>query len=160
MRNANAAELKKYLRMKLGDDENFEDEIQKAKAAKLPGAGAQYDVWEVLLREFVQNNALIVHKKDISEISPSVWEYKQLTLIDLSHNCLTYIPEDICKLTKLKALRANDNQLSSLPLSLTMMESLTDLELASNQLSTFYEDTPYAKNLTKSSIGFLDLNGN
>ena len=59
IRNAGAVELKKYLKMRLGDDELFKEEKKQAQVLLVPGANAaEADPWEILLREFVQGTTL------------------------------------------------------------------------------------------------------
>jgi hypothetical protein len=86
MRNANAVELKTYLRMRLSDDEIQDMEKAKDVEAHIPGASGHYDPWEDLLREYYHNHQLDLKNKSITYISDAVWSYTQMTIFDLSHN--------------------------------------------------------------------------
>ena len=68
----------------------------------MPGASSDFDPWDLLLREFIQNNVLDLRSKGLTEISPKVWRYDHLVSIELSQNVLTEIPEDIIILKGLK----------------------------------------------------------
>ena len=48
-------------------------------------------------------------------LSHEVIDVRNLTHIDLSHNCLTYITSKILKLPRLESLNVSHNQLTSLP---------------------------------------------
>lgn len=56
MRTANAVQLKKYLWLRLGEDEEFKAEQMKAVSSNIPGASKNYDPWEDYFREFYHNN--------------------------------------------------------------------------------------------------------
>ena len=53
MRGAGAEQLKKYLKMRLSDNEVAKEEIAQGVASNMPGATASYDAWDTFLREFV-----------------------------------------------------------------------------------------------------------
>lgn len=53
MRDAGAAQLKKYLQSRLSDNEVQEGDKEFASKNNLPGASSDYDHWDVLLREFI-----------------------------------------------------------------------------------------------------------
>ena len=87
MRGAGAVELKKFLKMRLGDEEVFKEEKKQAVALHIPGATQKEDdQWDILLREFVVNNAQFdCRNKDIKELSPKIWTmYPKLKVLDLS----------------------------------------------------------------------------
>ena len=76
MRNKGAVEIKKFLKMRLGDEEILKEERQQAKALGVPGASMMKEVdhWEVLLREFVVgNHQLDLKNKELKFISPLLW---------------------------------------------------------------------------------------
>ena len=55
MRSANAVAFKKYLKMRLGEDEVEGAEAQNSAARGLPNMtnqGGAYDKWDMLIREF------------------------------------------------------------------------------------------------------------
>ena len=50
----------------------------------MPGAGKEYDPWDILIREFMTNNQLDLRNKGLSEISPKLWRYDLIVSLDLS----------------------------------------------------------------------------
>ena len=55
MRSANAVQLKKYLKMRLGDGEVEAEEAKQSAARGMPNmtySGGAYDQWDMLIREF------------------------------------------------------------------------------------------------------------
>lgn len=87
MRTKGAAEIKKFLKMRLGDQEIMQEETKMAKALKVPGASkmGEEDPWDVLLREFVQGNQLDLKQKELKFISPKLWQgFTHITFLDLS----------------------------------------------------------------------------
>lgn len=53
MRNANADQLKKYLKMRLDEGDVYKEEQKQAVIKNIPGASKDYDPWDILLREFI-----------------------------------------------------------------------------------------------------------
>lgn len=86
MRTANAVSLKKYLRNRLGEEEEVKAEQMKAVSSHIPGASKNYDPWEDLFREFYHNNQFDLKNKKITYISPIVFSLENMTLLDLSQN--------------------------------------------------------------------------
>jgi Leucine-rich repeat (LRR) protein len=74
-----------------------------------PGATQQYDHWQTLLREFLQNTSLDLRNKQLTQISWKLFHYKQITTLDLSDNQLTEVPMEIDELKNLKSLKLNSN---------------------------------------------------
>ena len=72
MRNAGAVQLKKYLKMRLGEDTCEQEERKQAAAKNLPGASGGADQWDMLIREFRQGSAIDLRNKQLSEISPKL----------------------------------------------------------------------------------------
>lgn len=96
--------------MKLDDNELHEEEKKIDVVNAVPGATQAYDHWATLLREFMQKDTLELKNKNLTEISPKLFTYKNLTVLDLSNNpALSLIPDDIDKLINLKTLRWNGN---------------------------------------------------
>ena len=68
MRNAGAVELKKYLKMRLGEGEVEEEEAKQSAARGIPNTtntGGAYDHWDILIREFRQGTALDLRNKEL-----------------------------------------------------------------------------------------------
>lgn len=55
LRTAGAEPLKKYLKLRLSEDEIAKNEIKENADLKLPNSTASYDAWDTFLREFVTN---------------------------------------------------------------------------------------------------------
>ena len=84
MRNAGAVQLKKYLKMKLDDNEVAEGEAAAGAARNIPNSTLQNDHWDTLLREFRQGTSLDLRNRQIDHVSPKLWAYTDLTVLDLS----------------------------------------------------------------------------
>lgn len=100
----------------------------------IPGAskGGDYDPWDILIREFLTNTSLDLRAKGLTDISPKLWRYDLITVLDLSQNQLSELPEDIIALKNLKTLRVQNGFVKKLPSTLLQMTSLGSLELANN----------------------------
>lgn len=157
VRAAKANDLKDYLRLRLDVKEEEEMEMKKAQDSHLPGASSKTDPWEIYIREFYQNNQLIIQRKDIVKISDILWDYDELTLLDLSHNNIAYLPEEIYRLSGLKSLRLGYNKLKGLPDSLTQMANLKELELPDNNLGGFFSEDVV---LRMDCLSYLNLSNN
>lgn len=120
MRNAGAEQLKKYLKMRLDEGEVQQEESKQAVIKQ----SKDYDPWDILLREFLQNNVLDLRNKGLTEISPKLWRYDSIVSIDLSQNQISAIPEDIIYLKNLRNLRVQNAFLKNLPLSLLQLSTL------------------------------------
>ena len=67
MRTSGAVELKKFLKMRLGDEDIFKEEKKQAVALKVPGATRKDDdPWDTLLREFVINHTQLDLRNKVS----------------------------------------------------------------------------------------------
>ena len=157
MRAAKADHLKEYLRLRLDTKEEEEYEIKKAQDAHLPGVSSTVDQWDIYIREFLHNNQLVMQRKDISTISDILWDYDEITMLDLTHNNLKSLPEDIWKLSRLVSLRLGFNKLESLPETLTQISSLKELELSDNNLGGFYSEGSVFR---MDSLTYLNLSNN
>jgi Leucine-rich repeat (LRR) protein len=120
MRNAGAEQLKKYLKMRLDEGEVQQEESKQAVIKQ----SKDYDPWDILLREFLQNNVLDLRNKGLTEISPKLWRFDSIVSIDLSQNQISAIPEDIIYLKNLRNLRVQNAFLKSLPMSLLQLSTL------------------------------------
>jgi Leucine-rich repeat (LRR) protein len=157
MRSAKADDLKAYLRLRIDSKEEEERELKKAQDSHMPGASSKHDPWIMYIRDNFQNNQLIIQRKDLVSISDVVWDYDELILLDLSHNSLKSVPEEIHRLSNLKSLRLSYNKLTSLPDSLTQMANLKELELSDNQLGGFFSDESVIR---MDSLNYLNISNN
>jgi len=88
----------------------------------------------------MQKDTLDLKSKNLTDISPKLFTYKNLTVVDLSNNpTLSLIPDDIDKLINLKTLRWSGNNVQSLPNSLLTLKDLDTLELNKNKISSFFD---------------------
>jgi Leucine-rich repeat (LRR) protein len=89
MRSANAVQLKKYLKMRIGDEEIEQEEAKQSAARGLPNMtnqGGAYDHWDTLIREFRQGTFLDLRNKDLKDFGPKVLNLTHLQMLDLSGN--------------------------------------------------------------------------
>lgn len=154
IRSAKANELKNYLRLRLDLKEEEKFELKKAQESHLPGASSRVDPWEIYIREFLKNNQLIIQRKDIITISNILWDYDELTMVDLSHNAINSIPDEIYSLSCLLSLRLSYNRLTSLCEPLSQMANLKELELSDNKLGGFFNDSTVIR---LDSLSYLNL---
>jgi len=88
----------------------------------------------------MQKDTLDLKSKNLTDISPKLFTYKNLTVVDLSNNpALSLIPDDIDKLINLKTLRWSCNNVQSLPIGLLTLKDLDTLELNKNKISSFFD---------------------
>jgi len=93
------------LKLRLDEKDVSREEQKQAAKKNIPGASQEYDPWDLLLREFVENNALDLRNKGVTSISPKLWGLDNLISVDFSQNKLSSLPEEIYYLRKLKSLR-------------------------------------------------------
>ncbi len=78
---------------------------------------------------------------NLSELPDGVFRYfKKLRSLNLSCNKLSYLPDDICKLTKLISLNLEHNQFHQFPSGVKLLIELAELNLSSNNLFKFPEE--------------------
>mmetsp|Transcript_40458 Transcript_40458/g.38953 ORF Transcript_40458/g.38953 Transcript_40458/m.38953 type:complete len:254 (-) Transcript_40458:75-836(-) len=109
MRNAGADQLKKYLRNRIDEGEVQQEEQKQAVIKNMPGAKGQFDIWDSLLREFIQGSSIDLRNKGLESISEKLWKLEHLTVVDLSTNMIAEIPSDVRLLKSLKVLRVCSN---------------------------------------------------
>ncbi|XP_033738644.1 malignant fibrous histiocytoma-amplified sequence 1 homolog [Pecten maximus] len=80
--------------------------------------------------------------RDLSNIPPALFHLNELEVLDLSpdrQSCLTFrlmfVPRAICKLTNLKVLVLDTNELDEIPIEITKLVHIERLALSNNQLS-------------------------
>lgn len=173
MRNAGAVQLKKFLKMRLNDEELAQEEKKQNVSLNVPGAKmAETDQWDVLLREFVVNGTqLDLREKKLENISPKLWEnYPRIQVLELSNNpglsADGAIPAEFALLTNLKSLRMEGCGLSKLPHSiLKSFTELQSLDLSKNAFTEFFETNDSGAPISFTdvdmpSLSYLCLNGN
>lgn len=70
----------------------------------------------------------------ITNISPTLWQFTQLTILHLRNNNLHIIPPDIMRLTNLVVLDASSNKLRAIPPEMGEIVTLRELILGHNCL--------------------------
>ena len=89
---------------------------------------------------------------NLNKIPRSIFTCKNLKILDLSSNQISYIHKNISKLKKLKRLRLNKNNITELPDKLFKIKSLTDLILAKNPINKIPEKIGKLLNLEQLAI--------
>ena len=79
----------------------------------------------------------------------------QIQQINLSNNCLTSIPEELCKASQIQILNISNNKIKSLPINIWNMKSLLRLDAKNNKLKSLPETICYLEKLWR-----LDLSDN
>lgn len=93
------------------------------------------DVWEQIDLE-----TLVLADNGLAEISGQIGALKKLRMLDLGHNELTGVPEEIGDLDGLTDfLYLHDNRLSSLPASFSRLTRLRYLNISENRFSELPE---------------------
>lgn len=77
---------------------------------------------------------LELRKDDLTSIPSSVWQFKNLVILDLGKNELQTIPDSIAQLEYLKVLNLEKNDFTSFPASLCKLTHLEELFLADNRI--------------------------
>ena len=107
------------------------------------------------LRGFSQLTMLDLSGNQLSQLPEAITKLQNLTMLDLRDNQFSQLPEAISKLQNLTSVNLWNNQLSQLPEAITKLQNLTWLNLGSNQLSQLPEAISKLQNLTS-----LDLRNN
>lgn len=72
--------------MRLDENDVLEEEKKQDVVKQLPGSTKEFDRWDVLIREFLQGNSLDLRSKQLNDISPKLYNYRQIQVLDLSDN--------------------------------------------------------------------------
>ncbi|KAL6051936.1 Protein kinase domain-containing protein [Balamuthia mandrillaris] len=100
----------------------------------------------------------LISSPSLTHFTPS---FSQLAFLDLSHNCLfPSLPFSIVQLSNLRILNLSHNKLSYLPQQFSQLTSLLELDLSSNLFSTPspMETTQHIKEHERQRRCFLDCN--
>ncbi|GFO39701.1 leucine-rich repeat-containing protein [Plakobranchus ocellatus] len=84
-------------------------------------------------------HSLQLDNNDITSLPCSIGLFKKLIVLDISSNKMTFIPDEICQLTKMRTLIAKNNHLTtaSFPKGLSSLKSLEVLNVSGNHLEIF-----------------------
>ncbi|MBN3310052.1 MFHA1 protein, partial [Amia calva] len=77
---------------------------------------------------------LILRRNKFATVPLAVFELRQLTELDISHNCLSYFSEDVECLKSLKKLCISHNKIKCLPSRLGTLHCLEELDISFNEL--------------------------
>ncbi len=80
--------------------------------------------------------SLDLHRCDLKEIPPSLWDCVNLEKLDLSKNDLQTIPAEILKLRSLKVLILSKNDIKHLPFALRKHPNLEEIQLDQNPIDS------------------------
>ncbi|BBI17984.1 leucine-rich repeat domain-containing protein [Neochlamydia sp. S13] len=97
-----------------------------------------------LLRGWIEENCkntmfLNLSKAGLTYLPPEICQLSRLQWLNLNQKQLTSLPAEIGKLSQLQKLYLNQNQLTSLPVEIGQLSQLTKLELAENRLKDIAE---------------------
>ncbi|MGF1987409.1 MAG: leucine-rich repeat protein, partial [Nostoc sp. ZfuVER08] len=107
------------------------------------------------LAKLTNLTVLVLSDNKITQIPEALAKLTNLTQLILNNNQITEIPEAIAKLTNLTQLILNNNQITEIPEALASLTNLTQLILHNNQITEIPEAIAKLTNLTQ-----LDLDGN
>ena len=90
--------------------------------------------------ELTEAETLVLADNDLQQISPRVGMLRHLRMLDLGHNALSSLPDELGDLTQLSDfLYLHDNRLSALPVSLSGLKRLRYLNISKNLFEIFPE---------------------
>ncbi|MBS4170796.1 MULTISPECIES: leucine-rich repeat domain-containing protein [unclassified Neochlamydia] len=97
-----------------------------------------------LLRDWIEENwkdstVLGLSKAGLTYLPPEICQLSKLQELDLRENQLTRLPAEIGQLSKLQELDLKENQLTRLPAEIGQLSQLIQLELAENPLKDIAE---------------------
>ena len=73
-------------------------------------------------------------KNFLSKVPPGIFNLHHLTVLDMSHNLLTVLPEDIGRVRSLVILRVNENDIERVPMNIGHLHNLEELNFANNHI--------------------------
>jgi len=105
--------------------------------------------------DYLDITILDLSDNKITSIPEFIWSLVKLQKLNLSYNKITSIPNSIYSLIDLKILCLDYNQITSIPESISSLINLQVLNLHSNQITSIPESICLLVNLQ-----YLDLNNN
>lgn len=148
---------------------SFADDCEDIDALKLAmalynkfGEGLQYlvselpedQLKELIGKHFLDSNFKLEGKK-ITKIPKFVFEYKEMTELDLSRNQIKTIPAGIGKLKKLQKINLSNNKLKKVNKAIGKLEDLEELDLSRNNMEELPAELAKCQKLKK-----LDVSSN
>ena len=116
-----------------------------------------------MLREFTQGNSLDLRRKELTDISPRLWNEAagHIQVLDLSQNPAlgdSGIPADLSLMVNLRSLRLEQCNIHALPDSLlASLINLQSLEVSKNYLTQLFSGNVKPN---WPALNYLNLNGN
>ena len=103
------------------------------------------------IKEQLTNNKIIQKYKQL------IFTNQTIKILNLSHNSLSTLPLDICKLKNIINLDLSYNQLSTLPIDIGKLVNIINLDLSYNQLTTLPLNICKLKNIINFNLSHNQL---
>jgi Leucine-rich repeat (LRR) protein len=108
--------------------------------------------------EHTELQTLVLAENGLTELSGQIGSLKRLRMLDLGHNLLTRLPEELSELDGLSDfLYLHDNRLTSLPDSLEQLTKLRYLNISQNEFEVFPQCISNMSGLIELRISDNDL---
>jgi internalin A len=132
------------------------NEQQQVVALCLDGLGLQ--TFPQTIFQFTDLTVLNLKNNQLAALPAEIGRLTHLTHLDLGHNQLNTLPPEIGQLTNLTNLDVKHNGLTILPAEIGRLTNLTDLDAGYNQLSALPPEIGQLVNLTHLHLGNNQLN--
>lgn len=90
----------------------------------------------------------------VVKIPKSIKYFNEITNVNLSHNTITEIPDELCMLKNLVNLNIKYNKISTIPSSIKNLENLKKLDISHNEIEEIPEELYLMKSLEVLNIKF------
>ncbi len=90
-----------------------------------------------ILSSFMVGSAFKMKGVSLTKVPDALYDFSDLTEIDLSMNDLSTLPVKIKAFKKLERLNISDNKIKKLPKSITTLKNLTHLDISKNRIPEF-----------------------
>lgn len=92
---------------------------------------------------------LVLYGRDMENLTPDIGKLTYLASLDVSHNKLTGLPEELAGLHYLQGLYATHNRLNTFPEQILLLPVLMKLDLSANQIGTIPSEIRWMDQLTR-----------
>lgn len=141
---SNKEEVGRSIKERTTNIPKFKGEVIKQKQIE---TNTTFYSIEEALKQPEKANALILYKRELTELSSEIGKLTKLQSLNLSKNEITELPPEIGNLKELRKLNIENNQLKKLPLEIGNLEKLEELYLAHNKLNTIPKEIGKLKKL-------------